>query len=220
MAESLPRLLTRPAHGTAPGPFRRNIRRRAWRLLPRWRPRLFYGTLSLAGPPSGMTRKSPASIRGTFSRHGPGLINGTINGGLAPNHRCGPVLSAGHLSLTGPPVPRKRQARTRAVRSQTVARLTPGHPAGARPGADLSAGCKTDGGGVPTARWPCPGPAPKDWRRPWNQSLSSGAAGLRPARFSRSQRDVGSGALWGRLAALARPTGRPSLLFSAVLSAT
>ena len=161
----------------------------------------------------------PRPPGGTLSRHGPGLINGTTDGGLAHNHRCG--LANQRNVLVGQAArTRKRQARARAVRSQTVARLTPGHPAGARPGADLSAGCKTDGGGVPTARWPCPGPAPKDWRRPWNQSLSSGAAGLRPARFSRSQRDVGSGALWGRLAALARPTGRPSLLFSAVLSAT
>ena len=45
------RLLTRPASGTAPGPFRRHVRRRAWRLLHRWRPRLLCGTFSLAGPP-------------------------------------------------------------------------------------------------------------------------------------------------------------------------
>ena len=77
-----------------------------------------------------------------------------------------------------------------------------------------------DGGWGADCRWPCPGPAPKDWRRPWNQGLSSGAAGLRPARFSRQRRNVGLGALWGRLAALARPTGRPSLLFGVILSAT
>ena len=183
--------MTRPAHGTAPGPFRRSIRRRAWRLLHRWRPRLFYGTLSLAGPPSGMTRKSPASISGTFSRHGPGLINGTLNGGLAHNHRCGPVLSAGHLSLTGPPVPRKRQARTRAVRSQTVARLAAGHPAGARAGTGVGAGCKREGVGC-RLQVAVPRTCAKGLAQVRESGVSSGDGG---ARYTRP---TGFSAFWSR----------------------
>ena len=219
MAESLPRLLTRPAHGTAPGPFRRSIRRRAWRLLHRWRPRLFYGTLSLAGPPSGMTRKSPASISGTFSRHGPGLINGTLNGGLAHNHRCGPVLSAGHLSLTGPPVPRKRQARTRAVRSQTVARLAAGHPAGARAGTGVGAGCKREGVGC-RLQVAVPRTCAKGLAQVREPGLAQAPRACGPPGLLRTPRNVGGGAWWGRVSLRSpRPTGRPRLLLAVTLSA-